>query len=67
MPPIKFTASKRHTYIVKTIVLLSKIMPSCSRYIKKKLLYIAIAALSSRQPFFYFKYTKLNIRSSCDI
>ena len=61
MPPIKFTAFKRYAYIVKTIVLLNKIMPSRFNYIEKKLLYIAIIALFSCQPSSYFKYTKLNI------
>ena len=47
MPLIRSTASKRRVYIVKTIVLFGKIMPSYSRYIEKKLLYIVIATLSS--------------------
>ena len=60
-------ASKRYARVVKIIVLFSKIMPSYSYYIKKKLLYIVIIALSSCQPSFYFKCTKLNIRLSCDV
>ena len=67
MPPVKSIVSKCRTRVVKTIVSLSEIMPSCSYYAKKKLLYIAIAALSSRQPSFYSKYTKSNIRSSCNV
>ena len=47
MPPIRYMVSKRHARVVKIIVLLSKIIPSCSRCIKKKLLYIAIIVLSS--------------------
>ena len=47
MPSVKATASKRHARIVKTIVLLSKIIPSCSHYMEKKLLYIIIAVLFS--------------------
>ena len=42
-------------------------MPSYTCCIKKKLLYIAIVALFSYQLLFYSKYTKLNIRSSCNI
>ena len=41
-------------------------MPSYSYYAKKKLVNIAIAALSSRQPS-YTKCTKSNIQSSCNI
>ena len=67
MPLVKSTASKRCTRIVKTIVLLSKIMPSYSYYIEKKLLYIVNTALFSYYPFFYAKYTKSNMRSSYNI
>ena len=61
MPFIRSLAFKRHTKLVSTIIPLSKIMPSCSRYIERKLLYIIIAALFSRQPSFYAKYTRANI------
>ena len=37
-------------------------MPSYSRYIEKKLVYIVIAAPSSRQPSSYTKCTKLNMQ-----
>ena len=67
MPPIRSSASKRRTRIVSTILSLSKIIPSYSRYSKKKLVYIAIALPSSRQPSSYAKYTKANIRSSCNV
>ena len=49
------------------ILLFSEIMPSCSRYKEKKLVYIIIAAPFNRQPSFYIKYTKLNIYLSCNI
>ena len=42
-------------------------MPTCSCYVEKGLVYIAIIILSSCQPSFYVKYTKLNIRSSYNI
>ena len=67
MPPIRSLVSKRRTYIVSIILLLSKIMPSYSYYTKKKLIYITIIAPSSRQPSFYIKYTKLNMHLSCNI
>ena len=64
MPFIRSLASKRHTYIVAVILSFSKIMPTCSRCAEKGLVYIIIIALSSRQPFFCVKCTKLNIHSS---
>ena len=67
MPPIRSSASKRRTRIVSTILSLSEIMPSCSRCSKKKLVYVAIASPSIRQPSSYAKYTKANIRSSCNV
>ena len=42
-------------------------MPTYSRCTEKGLIYITITALSSRQPSFYAKYTKLNIYSFCNI
>ena len=67
MPFIRFLVSKRRTYIISIILLLSKIMPLYSCYIEKKLVYIIIAALFSRQPFSYVECTKLNIYLSCNI
>ena len=67
MPPIRSSASKRRTYIVAVILLLSKIMPTYSYCVLKGLVYIAIMALLGRQPSFYIKCTKSNIRSSCDV
>ena len=64
---IRFLASKYYTYIVILILSLSVIMPIYSHYIKKKLVYIIIVALFSRQPFSYSKCIKLNIYSSCNI
>ena len=42
-------------------------MPSYSRYIEKKLVYITIATLSSCQPSSYTECTKLNIQSSYNV
>ena len=44
------------------ILLLGKIMPTYFYYTEKGLVYIIIITLSSRQPSFYAKCTKLNIR-----
>ena len=67
MFPVRFSVSERHAYIIAIILLLSKIMPICSCYILKGLVYIIIITLFSRQPSFYIKYTKLNMRSSCNV
>ena len=44
MPLIRLLASKRHTYTVAVILSLGEIMPSCSRYKEKKLVYVVIIA-----------------------
>ena len=67
MPPIRFLVSKRRTYIVTIILLLSKIIPTYFYCVLKGLVYIIIIAPLGCQPSFYTKYTKLNIRSSCDV
>ena len=67
MPPIKSSASKRHTHTVAVILLLGGIIPSYSSYVEKKLVYITIVALFSCQPFSYIKYTKSNMHLSCNI
>ena len=67
---IRFLVSKRTAYyfkLVAVILSLSKIIPTYFYYIEKGLVYIAIMALLGRQPSSYIKYTKLNIRSSCNI
>ena len=70
MPPIRSLASKYFTYyfkLVAVILLLGEIIPTYSCYAEKGLVYITIIALFSCQPSSYTKYTKLNIRLSCDI
>ena len=42
-------------------------MPTYSRYMLKGLVYIIIIALLGCQPSSYTKYTKLNMRLSCNI
>ena len=68
MPPIRSQLlTSYYTAVVTTILLLGEIILSYSCYIKKKLVYIVIAAPSSRQPFLYAEYTQVNIRSSYNI
>ena len=70
MPFIRSLTSKRLTYyfkLVTVILLLSKIIPTYSCYIKKALVYVAIIALFSCQLSSYTKYIKLNIHSSYNI
>ena len=67
MPFIRFLASEYYTYIVILILSLGVIISIYSYYTKKKLVYIIIIALSSHQPSFYFKYTKANTHSLCNV
>jgi hypothetical protein len=70
MPPIRSLAFKHlahHSKLVAVILLFSEIMPSCSHYTEKGLVYITITALSSRQPSSCSECTKLNIHSSCNV
>ena len=67
MPFIRSLASKRYTYVIAVILLLNKIMPTYSCCVFKGLVYIIIIAPLNCQPSFYTKYTKLNMRSSCNI
>ena len=67
MPPIRSLASKRRTYTVAVILLLSEIMPSCSCCEEKKLVCVTIMAPFSCQPSFCVKCTKLNMCLSCNI
>ena len=47
IPFIRSLAFKRYIYIVAVILLLGKIMPTCSCYVLKGLVYIVIIVLSS--------------------
>ena len=67
MPSVRSIASIYYTKLVAVILLLNKIMPSYSYYKEKKLVYIVIIALFSRQPSSCIKCTKLNIYLSCNI
>ena len=67
MPPIRSSASNRRAYTVAVILLLSEIMPSCSRCEEKKLVCVAIIASFSRQPSSYVECTKLNMHLFCNV
>ena len=67
MPPIRSSSSAYYTKLVAVILLLSKIMPSCSYCKEKKLVCVAIMAFSSHQPSFYIKCTKSNIHLSYNV
>ena len=67
MPFVRSLAFKRRAYVITVILLLSKIMPTYSYCVLKGLVYIAIMAPLNRQPSSCTKYTKLNMRSSCDV
>ena len=67
MPPVRSLASECCTYIVAIIFSLSKIIPTYSCYVLKGLVCVIIIALLGYQPFSYIKYTKLNMRLSCNV
>ena len=67
MPPIRSSLSNCYNRLVTTILSLGIVIPSYSRFLEKKLVYVAIAAPSSCQPSSYTKYTKLNMRSFYNI
>ena len=45
MPFIRSLLSNYYNWLIITILLLGKVMPSYSCYVEKKLIYVAIAAL----------------------
>ena len=67
IPPIRSSTSKRYTRVISKILSLSKIIPTYSRYAKKKLVYVTIALPSGRQPSSYTECIKANIRSSYNV
>jgi hypothetical protein len=67
MPPIRSSSSNRYNWLVTTILSLSVIIPSYSRYIEKKLVYIIITVPSGRQPSSYAKCTRVNIQLFCNV
>ena len=67
MPFIRSLVSEYRAYIVILILLLGAIMPICSYYTKKKLVYVVIIALFNYQPSSYSKCMKLNICFSYNV
>ena len=64
---VRSLVSKRYTYVIAVILLLSKIMPTYFHCVLKGLVYIAIITFLDCQPSSYTKYTKLNIYLFCNI
>jgi len=56
-----------HTKTIAFILLSGEVILLYSYYTKEGLVYITIAAPSSRQPSFYSKCTQLNTYSSCNV
>jgi hypothetical protein len=70
MPSVRSLVSKCLAYyfkLVAVILLFSKIIPSCSCYKEKGLVYIIIIALFSHQPSSCSKCTVLNMHLSYNI
>ena len=67
MPFIRSLVSVRCILLAISISLNSKIINPYSYYAKKGLVYITIITLFSHQPFSYFKYTKANTYSLCNM
>ena len=67
MPPIRSLASIHYILLATSISLNSEIMSPYSYYIKRGLVYIAIAALFNYQPSFCSKYIKINTHLLCNI
>jgi len=59
--------AQRYAYIIAVILSLNKVILLYSCCAEKGLIYIIIAAPSSCQPSFYFKYTSINMRLSYNI
>ena len=64
---IRLSMFKHYTLLTTSISLNGEIVSPYSCYIKKGLVYIAIADPSSCQPSFCIKYTKSNMRLFCDV
>ena len=67
MPFIRSLALGRRTCVIAVVLLFSEIMPTYSYCVLKGLVCIIIIAPLGRQPSFYTKYTKLNMRLSYNI
>ena len=67
MPFVRSLVSKHYACVIAVILLLSEIIFTYSCCVLKGLVYIVIIAPLGYQPSFYTKYTKLNMRLSCDV
>jgi len=67
MPPIRLSLTIYRSHIISQILSLGKVILSCSRCVKKGLVYVAIAAPFSRQPSSYSECTSINMRLSYNI
>ena len=70
MPPIRSLVFKRLAYCFKLVAIilsLGEIMSTYSCCAEKGLMYIIIIALLGCQPSSYTEYTKLNMRSFCNV
>ena len=60
-------ASIYYAALIALILFISEVIPSCSYYIKKGLVYVTIAALFGHQPLSYAECIKVNICLSYNI
>ena len=67
MPLVRSLASEHYACVVAVILLLSEIMPTCSRCVLKGLVYVIIIAPLGCQPSFCIKCIKSNICLSCNV
>ena len=67
MPSIRSLASVYYILLAASISLNGEIMSPYSYYTKKELVYITIIVFFSYQPSSYFKCTKANTYSLCDV
>ena len=67
MPAIRLIVLEHRALLTSSIALNGEIINPCSHCIKKGLVYVAIADLSSRQPSSYSKCIKLNTYASYDV
>ena len=67
MPSIRSSVFNQHNRLVTVILLLSEVMPSCSCCEEKKLVCVAIVALTGCQPSSCVKCMWVNMWSSCNI
>ena len=65
--PVRFSVFSQCNKLITVILLLNKIMPFCSCYFEKELVYITITSLTKCQLFFCIKCMQANMYFSCNI